>query len=57
MKRYLSAIFDRISATLRTHYGEVLKEPMPKRWVDLIHYLDEKDRRRGRSASHNSHGG
>jgi hypothetical protein len=31
-----------ISETLRADYDAVAKEPLPKRWIELIHYLDER---------------
>ena len=45
----LSTVFYRINDALRRHYNEVVNEPLPKRWIDLIEYLNEKERRRGRS--------
>jgi hypothetical protein len=35
----------RIGTVLRIRDEEFAHEPLPKRWVDLIHYLDEKERR------------
>jgi len=35
----------RIGTVLRTTHDDVTHEPLPERWVDLIHYLDEKERR------------
>jgi hypothetical protein len=35
----------RIGTVLRVKDEEFAHEPLPERWVDLIHYLDEKERR------------
>ena len=39
-----SPIFDRIGKMLHAHFDEMVDEPLPKRWVDLIKYLNEKER-------------
>jgi hypothetical protein len=42
---------------LRGYFDEIAREPMPQRWVDLIHFLNERDRQkreekdRGRSVT------
>jgi hypothetical protein len=33
-----------ISRALRAKYENVGKEPLPQRWVDLIHHLNERER-------------
>ena len=38
------SIFERINATLREQYDDVASEPLPKRWIDLITYLNQKER-------------
>ena len=35
----------RIGTVLRVQNDDFTHEPLPERWVDLIHYLDEKERR------------
>jgi len=35
----------RIGKVLRGANDDFTHEPLPERWVDLIHYLDEKERR------------
>ena len=35
----------RIGTVLRVKDDDLTHEPLPERWVDLIHYLDEKERR------------
>jgi len=37
-------IMRRIGTVLRITNDDVTHEPLPERWVDLIHYLDEKER-------------
>jgi hypothetical protein len=32
-----------ISQALRAEYDKVVKEPLPKRWVELIHRLNERE--------------
>ena len=34
----------RVGRTLRTQDDDFTHEPLPERWVDLICYLDEKER-------------
>ena len=45
----LSTIYHRINEMLRRQYNEVLNEPLPKRWVDLVNYLEQQD-----SATHDN---
>jgi hypothetical protein len=35
---------DHISKALHAQYDETMSEPLPQRWVDLIHYLNERER-------------
>ena len=35
----------RIGTVLRVKDADFAREPLPERWVELIHYLDEKERR------------
>ena len=44
MQHAPSAFLGLISKTLRANYDEVAKEPLPQRWVDLIYYLNVRDR-------------
>jgi len=34
---------DRITKTLRAHFDATASEPLPRRWIDLITYLNEMD--------------
>ena len=36
----------KIAQGLRGDRKDIAYEPLPKRWVDLIHYLDEQERKR-----------
>ena len=39
-----------IGKALHTQYNEIADEPLPQRWVDLIHYLEEKERKEREAA-------
>jgi len=39
-----NTFLDRISKALRANFDEVAKEPLPQRWIDLIRYLNERER-------------
>jgi len=43
-------ILRRIGNALRGQSEDITHEPMPKRWVDLVHFLDEQERKRGECA-------
>jgi hypothetical protein len=36
--------FGQIGKVLRSHGEHLTREPLPERWVELILYLDEKER-------------
>ena len=44
-------IVHRLGRAIRGMNGRVLEEPLPERWVELIHRLIELDRQRTRSDS------
>jgi hypothetical protein len=44
MRQARSAIFDRIGKMLHEQFDDVAREPLPERWVDLINYLNDKER-------------
>jgi hypothetical protein len=44
------SIFDRLGKALHAQYDQVASQPLPERWIDLIRYLDEKERRQASSA-------
>jgi hypothetical protein len=33
-----------ISKALRASFNDVANEPLPQRWIDLIHHLNEQER-------------
>jgi hypothetical protein len=39
-----SALFDRIGKILHEQFEDIAREPLPERWVDLINYLNDKER-------------
>jgi hypothetical protein len=39
-----SSFLGLLSKALRDNYEDVAKEPLPQRWVDLIHSLHEHER-------------
>ena len=45
-----SSSIRQIGKLLRLHYNEVADEPLPRRWVDLINYLNAKERAATRDA-------
>jgi hypothetical protein len=44
MRDAQSSILERIGSALQGHYRDVAKQPLPERWVDLINYLNAKER-------------
>ena len=44
MPRALSPIVRRISEMLHDQFDQVVREPLPQRWVDLIKLLNEQER-------------
>ncbi len=44
-KAELGSTLELIAKRLRTASEDVAREPLPERWVDLIKYLDEQERR------------
>jgi hypothetical protein len=44
MPQARSPIVERIKSALHAQYDAILNEPLPERWVDLIHRLNEQER-------------
>jgi hypothetical protein len=44
-------VLQHVSRLLKNRLGPITEAPLPKRWVELIHYLDEKERREAQSES------
>jgi hypothetical protein len=43
-------IVERLKSALHAQYDAILNEPLPERWVDLIHRLNEQERMQRESA-------
>jgi hypothetical protein len=44
--RLQETILERLGKTLHVRMDEITHEPLPRRWVDLIHHLNEEERKR-----------
>jgi len=44
MRHARPEIVERIKVALHAQYDAILREPLPDRWVDLIHRLNERER-------------
>ena len=44
--RFQETILQRLGKVLHVRMDDITHEPLPRRWVDLIHYLDEQERKR-----------
>jgi len=49
MPQSQSSFLDRVTKALHLHHDEIVSEPLPQRWIDLISYLNEKERRSGQN--------
>jgi hypothetical protein len=43
--QFQQTILERLGKTLRGHDGGITHEALPRRWVELIHFLDEQERK------------
>ena len=46
MREIQDTLIRRITRGLHDQFQENAHEPLPRRWVDLIHHLDEQERER-----------
>ena len=46
MRRAHNSILKRLSKALHIQHHDITGETLPERWVDLIHYLDDMERKR-----------
>ena len=46
MRQELEFIWARLGKAMQSQAVDATHEPLPRRWVDLIHHLDEQERRR-----------
>jgi hypothetical protein len=44
MPQARSQIVERLKSALHAQYDAILNEPLPERWVDLIHRLNDQER-------------
>ena len=44
--RFQETILGRLGKALHAHWDDIAHEPLPRRWVDLILFLDEQERKR-----------
>jgi len=44
MSRSEAKLLGQIGRTLRALHEETERQPLPKRWIDLIRHLDEQER-------------
>jgi len=49
MPQMRSSIVQFIKSALHAQYDASLNEPLPERWVDLIHHLNEQERENQRN--------
>lgn len=46
-------ILQRIGTVLHCQFDHITREPLPQRWIDLIHHLNKQERLRSEAASSN----
>ena len=46
MQQGQDTILSRLGRAFHLYADDIAREPLPQRWVDLIHYLDEEERKR-----------
>jgi len=46
MRRGQDSLLHLIGQSLLADSNEITQEPLPRRWVDLIHHLNERERKR-----------
>jgi hypothetical protein len=45
MRQVQDALLRRITRAIHNQFQEIAHEPLPRRWVDLIHHLDAQERK------------
>ena len=48
--RFQETILQRLGKALHVQMDDITHEPLPRRWVDLILYLEEQERERAERA-------
>ena len=46
MRQGQESVLGRLSKALHIRMDDITHEALPRRWVELIHYLDEQERQR-----------
>jgi hypothetical protein len=46
MPQLQETILERLGKALHVDMDDITREPLPRRWVELIHYLDEDEQKR-----------
>jgi len=49
MPQIPSSIVQFLRAALHARYDAILNEPLPERWVDLVHHLNDQEREPGKT--------
>ena len=44
--RFEETVLQRLGKALHVRLDDITHEPLPRRWIDLIHYLNEEERKR-----------
>ena len=44
MTEKTASVYWQVGKALHTHFNLLVNEPLPQRWVELIRYLNEKER-------------
>jgi hypothetical protein len=44
MQQEPTTFLNLVTKALRANFGHIANEPVPQRWVDLIHHLNERER-------------
>ena len=44
MEKAKATLLGNLGKTLHTYFDAAANEPLPQRWVDLVKYLNEKER-------------
>ena len=45
MRQGQDMILQRLGMALRAHVDDITQEPLPRRWVELINFLDEQEQK------------
>jgi hypothetical protein len=56
MAKISPALIERITRALRFQYDQILHEPVPDRWLKILEYLDDKEKRRRPARHEEEHG-